>query len=187
MYTVSPHSVVPYKFIFLFSVNFSCSQPTKVPACQHLKNEVLNCYKQNPTQSLKCSQQVRAFINCVEQSQMVRGAHSILYRNSWSLTAKELILERVMWQPSNYFFFHFLFGIKFTKGICSRVSISSLNRPLDWHLTSILIDTWLTREWHSVDISIKTWYTRQTLCQQSLDSYMKLTKCQLTHLSIDTR
>jgi len=46
------------------------SQPTKVPACQHLKNEVLNCYKQNPTQSLKCSQQVRAFINCVEESQM---------------------------------------------------------------------------------------------------------------------
>lgn len=50
---------------------FFCSQPTKVPACQYLKNEVLNCYKQNPTQSLKCSQQVRAFINCVEQSQMV--------------------------------------------------------------------------------------------------------------------
>lgn len=46
------------------------SQPTKVPACQHFKNEVLNCYKQNPTQSLKCSQQVKAFITCVEQSQM---------------------------------------------------------------------------------------------------------------------
>ncbi|KAL9959673.1 hypothetical protein ACROYT_G033016 [Oculina patagonica] len=46
------------------------SLPTKVPACQHLKNEVLNCYKQNPAQTLKCSQQVRAFINCVEMSQM---------------------------------------------------------------------------------------------------------------------
>lgn len=148
MYTVSPHSVVPYKFKFLFSFNFSCSQPTKVPACQHLKNEVLNCYKQNPTQSLKCSQQVRAFINWVEQSQMVRGAHSILNRNSWSLKAKELILESMMWQLSNYFFFHFLFGIKFTKAICGPVSINSLNQPLDWHLTRILIDTWLTLNWH---------------------------------------
>lgn len=46
------------------------SVPTKVPACQHLKNEVLNCYKQNPNQALKCSQQVRDFISCVEQSQL---------------------------------------------------------------------------------------------------------------------
>lgn len=46
------------------------SQPTKVAACQHLKNEVLNCYKQNPTQALKCSQQVRDFLKCVELSQM---------------------------------------------------------------------------------------------------------------------
>lgn len=46
------------------------SQPTKVPACQHLKNEVLNCYQQNPTQALKCSQQVRDFLSCVESSQM---------------------------------------------------------------------------------------------------------------------
>lgn len=46
------------------------SVPTKVIACQHLKNEVLNCYKQNPNQALKCSQKVRDFINCVEQSQL---------------------------------------------------------------------------------------------------------------------
>ncbi|KAJ7379370.1 hypothetical protein OS493_016606 [Desmophyllum pertusum] len=46
------------------------SLPTKVPACQHLKNELLNCYKQNPSQALKCSQQVRDFINCVELSQV---------------------------------------------------------------------------------------------------------------------
>lgn len=46
------------------------SVPTRVIACQHLKNEVLNCYKQNPNQALKCSQKVRDFINCVEQSQL---------------------------------------------------------------------------------------------------------------------
>jgi len=46
------------------------SHASKVPACQHLKNEVLNCYKQNPTQALKCSQQVRDFLSCVEVSQM---------------------------------------------------------------------------------------------------------------------
>ena len=56
-----------------------CSQPTKVAACQHLKNEVLNCYKQNPTQALKCSQQVRDFLKCVELSQMV-SSHSCCHK-----------------------------------------------------------------------------------------------------------
>ena len=56
-----------------------CSQPTKVAACQQLKNEVLNCYKQNPTQALKCSQQVRDFLKCVELSQMV-SLHSCCYK-----------------------------------------------------------------------------------------------------------
>lgn len=45
-------------------------QPRKVLACQHLKNEVLNCYKKNPTHALNCSQQVRDFISCVEVLQM---------------------------------------------------------------------------------------------------------------------
>ncbi|XP_029205139.1 MICOS complex subunit Mic19-like [Acropora millepora] len=42
------------------------SQPMKVPACQHLKDEVLNCYKQNPRHALNCSQQVQDFLHCVE-------------------------------------------------------------------------------------------------------------------------
>lgn len=168
MYTVSSHSVVPYKFKFLFSFNFSCSQPTKVPACQHLKNEVLNCYKQNPTQSLKCSQQVRAFINWVEQSQMVRGAHFILNRNSWSLKAKELILESMMWQLSNYFFFiSFLVSSLLKPSVVQCQSIASINP-----LTGTWPGSWLTLDWHSIDILINTWYTRRTLCQQSLDSYL---------------
>lgn len=46
------------------------SQPIKMPACQQLKNNVLNCYKQNPTRALNCSQQVRDFLHCVETSQL---------------------------------------------------------------------------------------------------------------------
>lgn len=48
-----------------------CSQPMKVPACQHLKDEVLNCYKQNPRHALNCSQQVQDFLHCVEVLQTV--------------------------------------------------------------------------------------------------------------------
>ena len=48
-----------------------CSQPMKFPACQHLKDEVLNCYKQNPRHALNCSQQVQDFLHCVEVLQTV--------------------------------------------------------------------------------------------------------------------
>lgn len=43
----------------------------KVPACQHLKDEVLNCYKQNPRHALNCSKQVQDFLHCVEVLQTV--------------------------------------------------------------------------------------------------------------------
>ena len=193
MYTVSPHSVVPDKFIFLFSVNFSCSQPTKVPACQHLKNEVLNCYKQNPTQSLKCSQQVRAFINCVEQSQMVRGAHSILYRNSWSLTAKELILERMMWQPSNYFFFFISFlGSSLLKAsVVECQSVASIDP-----LTDTWPASWLTLDWHLNDTQLTSRSRLGTLDGHSVNSHLIVTWnwqsvnwliYQLTHDSVSAK
>lgn len=47
------------------------SLQSRAPVCQHLHNEVLNCYKQHPTESLRCSQQVKDFIQCVEQSRLM--------------------------------------------------------------------------------------------------------------------
>jgi len=46
------------------------SQSSRTPVCQNLHCEVLNCYKQHPTESLRCSQQVREFVQCVEQSRL---------------------------------------------------------------------------------------------------------------------
>ena len=38
------------------------------PVCLSLQNHVLDCYQENKNSSLKCSQLVRDYINCVEQA-----------------------------------------------------------------------------------------------------------------------
>ncbi|PIK47470.1 putative MICOS complex subunit Mic19 [Apostichopus japonicus] len=41
-----------------------------VPICQNLQDEVVKCFTENPTQTLKCSQQVKDFTRCVDQARM---------------------------------------------------------------------------------------------------------------------
>eukprot|EP00095_Tigriopus_kingsejongensis_P008198 maker-scaffold895_size84271-snap-gene-0.22 protein:Tk08198 transcript:maker-scaffold895_size84271-snap-gene-0.22-mRNA-1 annotation:"coiled-coil-helix-coiled-coil-helix domain-containing protein mitochondrial" len=40
------------------------------PICQEAKHAVLQCYKQNPKQSLKCSQEVRNFAQCIDSARL---------------------------------------------------------------------------------------------------------------------
>lgn len=48
------------------------SSDKKVGAvCTSLQNHVLDCYKENRHKSLKCSQLVQAYMNCVEQARKV--------------------------------------------------------------------------------------------------------------------
>ena len=43
-----------------------------LPICQEEKNSVLLCYKQNPEESLNCSDAVKNFSRCVHSTRMVR-------------------------------------------------------------------------------------------------------------------
>jgi len=40
------------------------------PICQESRHAVLECYKNNKTQSLLCSEEVRSFANCVESARL---------------------------------------------------------------------------------------------------------------------
>lgn len=42
----------------------------QAPICQEPKHAVLQCYKQNPKQSLNCSQEVKSFAQCIESARL---------------------------------------------------------------------------------------------------------------------
>ncbi|TRY71180.1 hypothetical protein TCAL_12355 [Tigriopus californicus] len=42
----------------------------QAPICQEPKHAVLQCYKQNPKQSLNCAQEVKSFAQCIESARL---------------------------------------------------------------------------------------------------------------------
>ncbi|CAO1319522.1 unnamed protein product [Diamesa hyperborea] len=40
------------------------------PPCQDLKAKIIDCYKQNPAEALKCSSEVQNFLNCINSSRI---------------------------------------------------------------------------------------------------------------------
>jgi len=44
------------------------SLASQLPPCQDLKNKVIECYRKNPTETLKCSAEVRQFVDGVNSS-----------------------------------------------------------------------------------------------------------------------
>lgn len=38
--------------------------------CQDLKSKVVECYKKNPLETLKCAAEVKEFLDCVNSSRM---------------------------------------------------------------------------------------------------------------------
>ncbi|WP_395241862.1 hypothetical protein, partial [Salmonella sp. s51933] len=58
-----------------FNVAIECMQKIYsdkkgAPVCSSFQNHVLDCYKENRHVSLKCSQLVHAYVDCVEQARM---------------------------------------------------------------------------------------------------------------------
>lgn len=43
---------------------------SKKAPCQELKAKVVDCYKKNPTETLKCSDDVKEFLDCVNTSRI---------------------------------------------------------------------------------------------------------------------
>ena len=46
-----------------------------VPICKDLKQQILQCYKQNPGRSLDCSDAVRNYQQCVNNARKVHSKH----------------------------------------------------------------------------------------------------------------
>lgn len=47
------------------------AQPTlasQLPPCQDLKNKIIECYRRNPSETLKCAAEVKEFLECVNSS-----------------------------------------------------------------------------------------------------------------------
>ena len=47
------------------------------PVCQEARHAVMQCYNQNPKQSLLCAEVVRNFASCVESARLVRSHSDI--------------------------------------------------------------------------------------------------------------
>ena len=61
------------------------SSDKKVGAvCTSLQNHVLDCYKENRHKSLKCSQLVQAYMDCVEQARKVDTYYGLFKPFHWS-------------------------------------------------------------------------------------------------------
>ena len=42
----------------------------QIPPCQDLKAKIIDCYKRNPAEALKCSSEVQNFLNCINSSRI---------------------------------------------------------------------------------------------------------------------
>jgi len=59
---------------------FCCRKPpASYPVCVDLQAAVQRCYQENPTTTLNCAPQVRAFRECVEKQR-----ETLLARKGWS-------------------------------------------------------------------------------------------------------
>ena len=45
-------------------------QVSRNPVCVDLQNAVMKCYRNNPNETLKCSPQVKEFLECVDKTRM---------------------------------------------------------------------------------------------------------------------
>ncbi|CRL03479.1 CLUMA_CG016146, isoform A [Clunio marinus] len=43
---------------------------SQLPPCQDLKSKIIECYRKNPTETLKCSSEVREFLDCVNSARI---------------------------------------------------------------------------------------------------------------------
>jgi MICOS complex subunit MIC19 len=46
------------------------SLASQLPPCQDLKTKIVECYRKNPTETLKCASEVRDFLDCVNSSRI---------------------------------------------------------------------------------------------------------------------
>lgn len=62
--------------IYYFKVNdvkTRFQQPSlihQIPPCQDMKSKIIDCYKRNPSEALKCSAEVQNFLNCINSSRI---------------------------------------------------------------------------------------------------------------------
>lgn len=42
----------------------------QAPPCQELKSRIIDCYRRNPTETLKCANEVQDFINCINRARV---------------------------------------------------------------------------------------------------------------------
>jgi MICOS complex subunit MIC19 len=44
------------------------SLASQLPPCQDLKAKIIECYRKNPAETLKCANEVKEFLNCVNSA-----------------------------------------------------------------------------------------------------------------------
>ncbi len=60
-------------------LNFHFRKTTSSPICSDLQEDVMNCYNENPKETLNCSGVVKAYSSCVQEQREVKN-HVYLHK-----------------------------------------------------------------------------------------------------------